>query len=102
MSPSSPHTVKVVAGTLLIISLAVGFLERWYAPHALLLESSPNFPGWIGWLGFFLATLGTVAYLGVDILEGRRMRQVAQDKSRATKEHPPVPVDPGPAQERGA
>ncbi|MEX0805537.1 MAG: hypothetical protein WD688_19790 [Candidatus Binatia bacterium] len=102
MSPSSQHTVKVVAGTLLVISLAVGFLERWCAPHALILESSPDFPGWIGRLGLFLATLGTVAYLGVDIVEGRRMRQVPQDGSPGTKERPPVPVDPGPGQERGA
>jgi hypothetical protein len=55
------------------------------------------------WLaGVFPGYLGTVAYLGADIVEGRKMRPVAQDGSPATKERPPVPVDPGPAQERGA
>jgi hypothetical protein len=109
MSSSSQHTVKVIAGTLLVISLVIGFLERWYAPHVLLLESSPGFPRWIGWLGLFLAVLGTVAYVGVDFVEGRRVRQLGQDASNAstatsttTKECHSSPVEPGPGQERGA
>jgi hypothetical protein len=63
------HTIKVIAGTLLVVGLAINFFERWYAPHTLLLESSPNFPTWLAWLGWVLAAVAAITYFGVDIVE---------------------------------
>jgi protein-S-isoprenylcysteine O-methyltransferase Ste14 len=68
MTPETQIAIKVVAGTVLIFSLIIGFLERWFRPSYLMLEDSRSFPSWIGWLGWILATLAALAYVLVDFL----------------------------------
>jgi len=46
---------KPVRSMLLVIALAVGFVERWARPSYLVLEESRRFPSWIGWFGWGLA-----------------------------------------------
>jgi len=68
MTPETQLIVKVVAGTVLVIALIIGFLERWFRPSYLMLEQSRSFPSWIGWLGWGLATLATLTYVLVDFV----------------------------------
>jgi hypothetical protein len=44
------ETLKIVAATVVVVGIVAGFLDPWYAPHHLLLESSPDRPRWLGWL----------------------------------------------------
>jgi len=67
MSPSTLFAIKVSCGTLVVIALVINFFERRYAPHTLLLESSPRFPSWLGWLGWSLASLAALAYFYIDV-----------------------------------
>jgi hypothetical protein len=68
MTPETQLIVKVVAGTVLVIALIIGFLERWFRPSYLVLEQSQSFPSWIGWLGWGLATVATLTYVLVDFV----------------------------------
>ena len=67
MTPETVHTAKVIFGTLVAVGLVINFFERWFAPHTLLLESSPNFPAWLGWTGWVVAALAAVGYFVIDI-----------------------------------
>ena len=49
--------LKIVTATVVIVGIVVSFLDRWYAPHALLLESSPNRPWWLAWLVWVLTSV---------------------------------------------
>ena len=68
MTPETQLIVKVVAFTVLVIALIIGFFERWFRPSYLMLEQSHSFPTWIGWLGWGLATLATLTYALVDFV----------------------------------
>ncbi len=96
MTPFAQHTLKLVAGTLVVVALVINFFERWYAPQTLLLESSPNFPAWIGWAGWTLAAVAALTYFSIDFLEGRRGRTTHAPElspnaiASATKLKPPL------------
>jgi hypothetical protein len=60
--------LKVIAGTVLVVALVIGFLERLFRPSYLLLESSRSFPTWIGWLGWGLATIAALTYILLDFV----------------------------------
>lgn len=66
MTPETQLILKVVAGTVLVIALIIGFFERLFRPSYLMLESSRSFPSWIGWLGWGMATLAALTYILVD------------------------------------
>lgn len=68
MTPETQLVIKVFAGTVLVISLIIGFFERWFRPSYWMLEESHSFPSWIGWLGWVLATLATLTYVLVDFV----------------------------------
>ena len=65
-------TLKIITGTLVVVGIVVGFIEFRYAPHRLLLESSPDRPWWlparIGWL---LTSVTAILYLVLDYLASR-------------------------------
>jgi hypothetical protein len=64
-------SLKIVAATLVVVGIVVGFIELRYAPHTLLLESSPDRPWWlpkgIGWL---LTSVTAILYIVLDYLAG--------------------------------
>ena len=68
MTPETQLLVKVIAGTVLVIALIIGFLERIFRPSYLLLQSSRSFPSWIGWLGWGMATFAALTYILVDFV----------------------------------
>jgi hypothetical protein len=68
MTAETVHTVKIICGTLIAVGLIINFFERWFAPHHLLLESSPDFPAWLGWVGWVVAALAAAGYFVLDII----------------------------------
>ena len=67
MTLEAVHTAKVICGTLVAVGLVINFFERWFTPHTLMLESSPNFPAWLGWIAWVVAALAAVGYFVIDI-----------------------------------
>ena len=67
MSSSELLTIKIVCGTLVVVALVINFFERKFAPHVLLLQSSPRFPSWLGWLGWGLAAIAALTYFYLDV-----------------------------------
>jgi len=63
--------LKIVTATVVIFGIVVSFLDRWYAPRALLLESSPNRPWWLAWLVWVLASVPAILYILLDYLVSR-------------------------------
>jgi hypothetical protein len=63
--------LKIVTATVVIVGIVVSFLDRWYAPRALLLESSPNRPWWLAWLMWVLTSVPAILYILLDYLESR-------------------------------
>lgn len=59
--------LKIAAGTATVIGIVLGLLDRVFAPHALLAESSPDYPAWLGWLGFIVASVAALSYIIVDL-----------------------------------
>lgn len=66
VTPETQLILKIVAGTVLVIALIIGFFERLFRPSYLMLESSRSFPSWVGWLGWGMATLATLTCMLVD------------------------------------
>jgi hypothetical protein len=60
--------LKIVAATTAVIGLILGFLERFFAPTAIVTENSPNYPGWLAWIGWIVTALGAVAYIAIDLI----------------------------------
>jgi hypothetical protein len=64
--------LKIVAATIVIVGVIVGFLEMKYAPHGLLLESSPDRPYWLPqWLGWAVTSAAAILYIVLDYLESK-------------------------------
>jgi hypothetical protein len=63
--------LKIVTATVVIVGIVVSFLDRWYAPHSLLLQSSPNRPWWLAWLVWVLTSVPAILYILLDYLESR-------------------------------
>lgn len=68
MTPDTVNTIKMICGTLVAVGLVINFFERWFAPHTLLLESSPEFPSWMGWVGWVVAAVAAAGYFALDTL----------------------------------
>ncbi len=71
MTPETQLLLKVIAGTVLVIALIIGFLERVFRPSYLMLASSRSFPSWVGWLGWGMATFAGLTYFLVDFIAWR-------------------------------
>jgi len=64
--------LKIIAAVVVIAGVIVGYLEMKYAPHGLLLESSPDRPSWLpGWLGWAVASASAILYILLDYLESK-------------------------------
>jgi len=68
MTNETLHSIRIVCGTMVAMGFTINFFERWFAPHALLLETSPRFPAWLGWLGWAAAALAAIGYFAIDII----------------------------------
>ena len=87
-----PRTLKAVAATLVVVGAFLGYLHLKYAPHTLLLESSPARPGWLGWVAWLVASLAAFLYIGVDIAEWwSRRKGTAPSSESAGQIETPAP-----------
>jgi hypothetical protein len=68
MTPEIRTIIKFVAGTVIMLGLFFGFIERFYGPTYLVTEK-PFAPAWVGWVGWSLAAVGSIAYFLSDIFE---------------------------------
>jgi len=66
--------IRAVSGTLVIAGLAFAYLERRYAPNAIVTDDSIILPPWIGWMGYLFTLSAAVTYNVTDYVEwwGRR------------------------------
>ncbi len=62
--------LKIVAATVVIVGIIIGYLDiTKYAPHSLLLESSPDRPRWLpSWLGWAVTSASAILYILLDYL----------------------------------
>ncbi len=60
--------LKIIAATAAIIGIILAFSERWYAPHVLVTEASPNYPELLRWVGWLLASGGAILYIFLDFV----------------------------------
>ena len=63
--------LKMLAATLVVVGVVIGFINLKYSPHTLLLESSPKRPAWLQWLGWILTSAAAVLYIVVDFVASR-------------------------------
>jgi len=68
MTPETQLIAKVVAATLLVIALIIGFFERLFRPRSLVLDRSRDFPPWVGWFGWALIALATFTFVYLDFI----------------------------------
>jgi hypothetical protein len=59
-------TLKIVAATLVVVGIVLGFLNLYYAPHNLILNSSPNRPSWLPWLSWLVTAASAFLYIIAD------------------------------------
>jgi hypothetical protein len=62
------ETLKIIAATLIAVGVVIGFINLKLSPDALLLESSPDRPGWLPWLSWGLASAASILYIVLDFL----------------------------------
>ncbi len=67
----STQMLKVAAGVALVLGVVMGFFSLLYAPHTLVLESSPPQASWLPWLSWIVASLSAIAYIVIDVIEHR-------------------------------
>jgi hypothetical protein len=76
MRAETRSTLKVISGTVLLIGLFLGSIERYYAPNAIVTDNSTVLPEWVGWTGWaFFSGVATVVYVLLDVLEWRGRRR---------------------------
>jgi hypothetical protein len=61
--------IKVAAGTIVLVGLVFGFIERRYAPITIVTQGSTILPPWVGWSGWILAAAGSAVYALMDVIE---------------------------------
>lgn len=75
MKANTRSTIKLISGTVLFIGLVFGFIDRYYAPTAIVTENSTILPAWMGWIGWILPSAAAVVYVLMDFLEWLRRRR---------------------------
>jgi hypothetical protein len=64
-------TLKIASATLVIVGVVAGFLDLLYAPHYLMLHSSPKRPAWLRWLVWAVASSSAILYIVLDYLQSQ-------------------------------
>lgn len=62
-------TLKIIAATLVVVGILVGYISMTREPHALLLERAPKRPSWLPWLAWALSSVSALVYVALDILQ---------------------------------
>jgi hypothetical protein len=62
----SKRDLKIVAATLTVVGVILSVLDKIYAPHRLLSESSPDYPEFLRYLGWLFLIVPPLIYIGLD------------------------------------
>ena len=79
------NSLKIVAGTLVIIGIILSFFERRYAPQTIVGKGSPNYPDWLGSIGWRLPSTAAIVYILIDILTIRSERRLKTNEQSESK-----------------
>ena len=71
VGPQTRLVIKLISGTLVFVGLVLGFIERRYAPIALVTDDSTILPSWVGWAAWLFSGVAAAIYVLVDIFEWR-------------------------------
>ena len=58
--------LKIIAASFTVVGVILSVLDKIYAPHRLLLESSPNYPEFLRYLGWLFLIVPPLIYIGLD------------------------------------
>ncbi len=58
--------LKIVAGTLTVVGAILSVFDKIFAPHHLVLESSPNYPGALRIIGWLFLLIPPLIYITLD------------------------------------
>jgi len=58
--------LKIIAATLVVVGIVIGFYILKYSPDTLLIKSSPKFPPWLPLLGWSITSASALLYIGLD------------------------------------
>lgn len=59
--------LKIIAGTLVVVGIAISFYNLKYAPGKLLIEDpKKELPAWLPWLGWIVTSASAFLYIGLD------------------------------------
>lgn len=61
--------IRAISGSMLIVGLALTFVERRYAPNSLVTDDSTILPAWVGWTAYLFALVAALAYNVTDYVE---------------------------------
>jgi hypothetical protein len=69
MTADNITLIRAISGSVLIAGLVFTFIERRYAPNAIVTEDSTILPAWVGWLAYLLSLGAALAYNITDYVE---------------------------------
>ena len=62
----SKRDLKIVAATLTVVGAILSIMDKIFAPHRLLLESSPDYPDFLRTLGWLFLLVAPIIYILLD------------------------------------
>jgi hypothetical protein len=62
---------KIVLATVTVLGVVLTFVEKWFAPTAMILEGPDPAPAWVGWLAFIAASFGAIGYILIDVFSSK-------------------------------
>lgn len=91
---------KIVAGTLTVVGALLSVLDKVYAPHHLLLESSPDYPNFLRTLGWLFLLIAPLFYIALDVVDIFRSRRITKKEPMlGKKDKTDAVIDRTPEQE---
>ena len=63
------ETIEIIAGTCVLIALGFSFVDLRRRPNYFELDDLLHSTAWGGWLAWFVAALGTITFLSLEIIE---------------------------------
>ena len=62
------ENLKLIGQVCAVIGIILLFFDILFAPHTILLESSPSRPSWLSWAIWVITAAGTITYIVADRL----------------------------------
>jgi len=59
--------IKIILGTVAVFGTLMSGFELYFAPDALILESSIQYPGYVSWIRWIITLIAVVGYLFIEL-----------------------------------